>query len=83
MGFSLRGDVKMRPSHAAVSAGLSSLLDLDRDGVAEQELARRLVLDRVEGEVAAHAVAGADRGDEADPVEAVIDRHHASCPGPA
>ena len=63
--------------------GLVLALDLDRDIVAQQQLAGRLVLDRVEGEVAADALAGADRGDEADPVEAVIDRHLASCRGPA
>ena len=65
----------MRPSHCAVSAGLGRIFDFDGDGVAEEQLAGRLVLDRVEGEAAADAAAGADRGDEADPVEAVIDRH--------
>ena len=39
-------------------------------------MAGGLVVDRVEDEAAADAAAGADRGDEADAVEAVIDRHH-------
>ena len=38
-------------------------------------LARRLFLDIGEGEDAAHAGADRDRGEEADIVEAVIDRH--------
>src|SRR5215213_6248879 len=55
--------------------GLVLALDLDRDDMAHQPLARRFLLDRVKREPAAHALAGFDRSKEADAVEPVIDGH--------
>ena len=53
--------------------GLVLALDLDRDGLANEQLAGRLLVDAVQREMAAHALAGLDRGEEADAVEAVVD----------
>jgi hypothetical protein len=43
--------------------------------VAHEQLAGGLLVKAVEGELAADALARSDRGDEADSIEAVIDRH--------
>src|SRR5215213_3506546 len=55
--------------------GLVLALDLDRDDMAHQPLAGRFLVDRVKREAAAHPLARAHRGEEARPVETVIDRH--------
>src|SRR4029453_2734659 len=55
--------------------GLVLALDLDGNGLADKQLARRLFVDPVQREMAAHALPCLYRGEETDPVEAVIDRH--------
>src|SRR6185369_4209582 len=55
--------------------GLVLALDLDRHQVAHQHLPGRFLLDRVKRETAADALAGLDRGKEADAVEPVIESH--------
>src|SRR5690349_8742249 len=48
--------------------------DLDCNGMAHQQLPRRFLLDGVKHEAAAHAFPGANRREEAEPVEPVVDR---------
>ena len=55
--------------------GLVAALDLDRDVVLEQQLAKRLPVGARKREMAADALAGRNRRQEAHPVEAVVDRH--------
>ena len=67
--------MNIRPSQTAVSAGLSSPSISTVTDVAHQPLPGRFLLDRVKDEAAANALARADRREEADPVEAVVDGH--------
>ena len=62
----------MRPSHWAVRAATRPR---SRPKRFEKQLAGCLFVDAVQGEMAAHPLAGLDRREEADTVEAVIERH--------
>src|SRR3954467_9867218 len=63
------------PDPVGEQGGFVLAFDLDGYGVEELILAGPLLLEAVQREAAAHPFAGADGGEEADAVEAVIDPH--------